>query len=165
MGEMADFVNDSQDHWNNDVLNDAFSHPAPTLKTCRCCGAKGLHWEKNYGKWRLFESDGRMHRCPASPQEPLRCVPVEAQTGDPEWCRSDQPESACYESFREGKMKQEDKYMAVPMLAIAVAFGSAGLVGALFDSGRAFLGTLGGIMAFAALVGIIILAADIDEKD
>ncbi len=34
--------------------------------TCRCCGKKGLHWQKLKEKWRLFE-ENKLHGCPVNP--------------------------------------------------------------------------------------------------
>ena len=35
-------------------------------KTCRCCGEKGLIWNKHNEKWRLFKND-TLHNCPVNP--------------------------------------------------------------------------------------------------
>jgi hypothetical protein len=36
-------------------------------KTCRCCGERMLQWGNVDGKWRLFTTDGQLHRCPVNP--------------------------------------------------------------------------------------------------
>lgn len=41
----------------------AEGHYHNETKTCRYCGAKGLHWDKTDRGWRLFADDGEMHSC------------------------------------------------------------------------------------------------------
>jgi len=51
------------------------------IKSCRYCGAPGLHWEQIYGSWRLCNDQNKPHTCEAykkhakrnrHPQQPYR---------------------------------------------------------------------------------------------
>ena len=33
--------------------------------TCKRCGVDELFWDETAGGWRLFDSDGMLHSCPA----------------------------------------------------------------------------------------------------
>lgn len=35
-----------------------------STRRCKYCGARGLHWEEDDGKWRLVSGSGEIHRCP-----------------------------------------------------------------------------------------------------
>lgn len=78
-GDMADFTLDSMEYWDDangvegdffgnvmyDETTGAFEGPGYSQpKTCRYCGARGLHWESTERGWRLFGDDG-MHVCRA----------------------------------------------------------------------------------------------------
>ncbi len=62
MSEFADLLIDQM--WDQ-MLEEDFDEegPFPDTKTCRHCGALGLKWGQNQGKWRLFNGKGVLHSC------------------------------------------------------------------------------------------------------
>lgn len=68
MGDMAEYY-----------MELAFSHPdfddleqrAP--KTCKHCGAQDLEWGQHNGQWRLYNSNGDLHKC-LSAHESLKVI-------------------------------------------------------------------------------------------
>lgn len=68
MGEMADWIVDNSGWINGGSfgVNETQYRASMSVKVCRCCGEKGLHWGRFAGKWRLFKGSG-IHICPAVP--------------------------------------------------------------------------------------------------
>jgi hypothetical protein len=86
MGEMADYELDAMcepfhdmdgneyDCFDNVYCPEgedgpAYRAPNSYQKTCRCCGAGGLHWGNVGGKWLLHDSNG-VHKCPVNECKP-----------------------------------------------------------------------------------------------
>ena len=78
MGDMADMLIDTfgdvdehgLDGYDNVYYDNSTgryrSYCQKTTKTCRCCGATGLTWGLDDGKWRLFNDKG-IHKCQVNP--------------------------------------------------------------------------------------------------
>jgi hypothetical protein len=66
MGEAAnDAIDRGMDEWLSGEYDDSGDCGAYVLrsKTCWNCGAIGLQWGKEKGKWRLFDAAGALHVC------------------------------------------------------------------------------------------------------
>lgn len=64
MGEMADFVNDTQwdDEWEPEQDDD--SVPGCAFMSCRYCSNSELMWgQLPSGQFRLFDTKGNVHSC------------------------------------------------------------------------------------------------------
>jgi len=53
------------DNWGVE-LSPYTSVTAGKLKICRCCGEKGLNWQRINDKWRLYKN-GKLHNCTKNP--------------------------------------------------------------------------------------------------
>lgn len=66
MGEMADLILDSVDWWEEDgdynPWVDGPFHPV-VIPCCRYCKKHPLLWRKVNGKWRLHDSETKIHIC------------------------------------------------------------------------------------------------------
>ncbi len=88
MGEMADYYNEQIEEmdyqrslyrgglmsgieaYEKGIIDElGYEHSGYSQKTikCRCCNKLGLHWAQRENKFRLFEKNNKIHKCPANP--------------------------------------------------------------------------------------------------
>lgn len=61
MGDMADFILDSEVYW---PVEEGMKDRELGIKTCMYCGQSGLHWMRmSDNAWRLHTFEGRLHSC------------------------------------------------------------------------------------------------------
>ena len=73
MGEMADYYIDVGLQQEMDGYDDEYGYEdesldfgtfhRTTMKVCKYCNEGNLHWGKQNDKWRLFDSENRLHKC------------------------------------------------------------------------------------------------------
>lgn len=61
MGEYADYEIDRQMGFGDSPFG---GRRKRVIVECKFCGAKGLRWKNDAGRWRLAEYDGEYHDCP-----------------------------------------------------------------------------------------------------
>lgn len=54
---------DPDDEGTEYIMSRVSTSRRPPTKTCKYCGENNLMWGLYYEDWRLFNSDGDLHRC------------------------------------------------------------------------------------------------------
>ena len=72
MGDQADYLIDQMMDDPYEMEREDGDGPAMCLKTCRCCGVSGLHWEGSGSKWRLYDMERKIHVCTVAPLKDIK---------------------------------------------------------------------------------------------